>query len=121
RVVARVEAALDAHLSDRIGLVPGRDFQDAFSDACGRQAQRRAEPGEPALGGARVERNLAAEQRRRDAAENEMGVGRRPLITAAAIAHGTRVGARALGPDAETAVAADARDAAAPAADCDDV
>src|SRR5215510_10355487 len=50
-----------------------------------------------------------------------MSVGRRRLITAAPIAHGTRGGARALGPDAETAVAADARDAAATAADRDDV
>src|SRR6266581_3949831 len=50
-----------------------------------------------------------------------MGVGRRRLITGPPVAHGPGVGARALRPHTKAAVTADARDAAATAADGDDV
>ena len=50
-----------------------------------------------------------------------MGVGGRRLIAGPPVAHGPGVGARALRPHTKAAVTADARDAAATAADGDDV
>ena len=39
RVVPRIEAAPDAHLPDRVGLVPGRDLQDPLGRAQGIEAE----------------------------------------------------------------------------------
>ena len=121
RVVARVEPALDADLSDRVRLVPRGDFENSLGGPQRIETDRVSDPREPALGGVAIERDLTAEEPRRNAAEGQVRVGRRRLVPAPAIAHRAGIGARAARPDLERAVPRDPRDAAAAAPDGDDV
>ena len=73
--VADVEAALDGHLAQRVGLVPRRDLQDAGRARLGAEAQVGGERLDPRAGRVDVERDLPAEQVRRDPAEDHVGVG----------------------------------------------
>jgi hypothetical protein len=68
-----------------------------------------------------IERDAPADQRGRDAAEHEVGVGDGRFVAAVRIAHRPRHGAGAARPDLEMALAADPGDRAAANADGGDV
>ncbi len=121
RVVARVEPALHRHLLDGIGLVPGRNLEDSLGGARGIEAEGHAERGDPLLGERADERDLAAEQMRRDPAEQQVGIGDGGLGAAAPVAARAGIGARAPRPHLEAAVGRDPGDAAAAGAHGDDV
>ena len=112
--VADVEAALDGDLAQRVGLVPGRDLEDA-----GRARPRASGPSfdgqrlDALAGGVDVERDLTAEQVRRDPAEHDVRVGDRHLGAALAVAERARVGAGRLRPDLERPLGRQPRDRAA--------
>ena len=104
RVVARIEAALDAHLLDGVRLVPRRDLENALGRALGGEAELRGDGLDPLPGEIEGQRHLAAEEMRRDAAEDELGVSHRGPRAAAAVAHGARLRARARGSDLESSL-----------------
>ena len=68
-----------------------------------------------------IKRDAAADQRRRNAAEHEIGVGDGRLVAAVRIAHRAGLGAGAARPDLEVALAADPGDRSAAGADGLDV
>src|SRR5207237_8155434 len=68
-----------------------------------------------------VQRDLAAEQMRRNTTQHEMRVGDRGLLAAGAVADGAGLSTRALGTDGERAILGDARERAATGADGVDV
>ena len=76
---------------------------------------------EPCAGGVDVERDLAAEQVRRDAAEHDVGVGDGDVGAALAVAERPGVGARRARPDLERPLGRQPGDRAAAGADGDDV
>ena len=121
RVVARVEPALDRHLLDGVGLVPGRDLENALGGPSGLEAETRRERGESFPRALAHERDLSAQQARRDAPQQQMRVGHRGLGAAAPIAERAGVGARAARAHLEPAVGRDPRDTAAAGAHGDDV
>ena len=82
---------------------------------------RCASVAQPGPGRVDVERDLAAEQVRRDPAEDDVRVGHGRLGAAPAVAERPRVGARRAGTDLERALGRHPRDRAAPGADGDDV
>ena len=87
----------------------------------GRQAELRGERLDAGAGGVDVERDLAAEQVRRDPAEDDVGVGDRDLGAALAVAERAGVGAGRLRADLERALGREPGDRAAAGADGDDV
>ena len=105
REVARVVAALDRHQPERADHVVVHDVEDALRRRLQREPER---PGHPLLDGPPrpidVERDLAAEQVRRDAAEHQVGVGDGGLLAAGAVADRARLRPRALGPHRQRAV-----------------
>ena len=123
REAARIDAALDGHLADGVGLVPVGDLDDAVGELLG--AHVAGQPGgERGDAGARaldVERDAAADQRRRNAAEHQIGVGDGRLVAAVRVAHRAGLGAGALRADLEMAFAGDPGDRAAAGADGLDV
>ena len=121
RVVARIEPALDGHLLDGVGLVPGRDLEDALGRALGPRPRRAASAAIPSRARSSVERDLAAQQVRRDATRAPAGVGHRRLGRRRARSTSAGVGARAARSDLEPAVGRDPGDGAAAGADGDDV
>ena len=95
REVADVEPALDGDLAQRVGLVPGGDLEDAGGAGLGARARAsEASASTPGAGRVDIERDLAAEQVRRDPAEHHVGVGDRHLGAALAVAERPGVGAR---------------------------
>ncbi len=123
RESARVDAALDRHLADAVRLVPVRDLDDAFGELLDAHAaaEALAEIGDALPRALGVELDAAADQRRRDPPEHEVGVGDRRLVASVRIAHRPRHRAGALRPDLEMALAADPGDRAAAGADGLDV
>ena len=113
RVVARIEAALDAHLLDGVGLVPGRDLDDPVGGALRGKAELGGQGFDPLPGEVGRQWHLPAQKVRRDAPEDELGVRHRGTRAAPAVAHRARVGARAGGPDPEATVRRSPRDRAA--------
>src|SRR5205085_11031124 len=77
RVIARVEAPLHADLADRVGLIPRRDLENPLRRPQRVEAEGPAETRQAALRGVAIERDLAAEQMRRDASQHEVRVGGR--------------------------------------------
>ena len=90
RVVARIEAALDAHLLDGVGLVPRGDLEHALGRPLGGETELAGEALDALPGQIERERHLAPEKMRRDAPEDELGVGDRGAGAAAAVAHRAR-------------------------------
>ena len=121
REVAHVQPALDGHLAQGVGLVPGRDLEDAGGGALEVEAEPLRQVAQPGAGRLDVERDLAAEQVRGDPAEHQVGVGHRRLGAAPAVAERARVGARRAGADLERALGRHPGDRAAAGADGDDV
>ncbi len=84
REAARIDAALDGHLADGVGLVPVGDLDDAVRERFG--AHGAGQPlGQRRQSGARTrgrQRDAAADQGRRDAAEHQIGVGDGRLVAA---------------------------------------
>ena len=119
--VAHVQAALDGDLAQGVGLVPRRDLEDADRALLEAQAQLAGELGDTVAGRVDVERDLAAEQVRRDPAEQHVRVGDRRLGAALAVAQRARVGASRLRADLERALRADPGDRPAAGADGDHV
>ena len=107
RVIARVEAARGGDAPDAVHLVGRGDLQHAGGGFLGRDFELAAElfVGRPGRIG--VELQPAADQRLRQPAEHQPGVGHRRLGAAAAIADRPRVGARALRSHLERAVFVD--------------
>ena len=85
------------------------------------RAWRRAGPGRRSAAGTRLERDLPAQQVRRDPAEGDVGVGDGGLVAALGVAHGAGVGAGRLGADLQRALGREPGDRAAAGADGDDV
>jgi hypothetical protein len=104
REVADVESALDGDLAQGVRLVPGRDLQDARGARLRREPELAGELADAGPRGLDVERDLAAEQVRRDPAEEDVSVGDRDLGAALGVAEGPRVGARRPRPDLEGAL-----------------
>ena len=123
REAARIDAALDRHLADGVGLVPVGDLDDAVGELLGahRAGQPLRQRRRARARARRIERDAAADQGRRDAAEHEIGVGDGRLGAAARIAHRPGLGAGAARADLEMAFAADPGDRAAAGADGLDV
>ncbi len=124
---ARVDAALDGHLADAIGLAPVGNLDDALGerlDTHRRRTGTRKPPRQRCEARARargVERDAAADQRRRYAAKHEVRVRNGRRGAAVRIAHRARLGAGALRSDSQVALAADPGDRAAAGADGLDV
>src|SRR5262249_32914922 len=119
----RIDAALDRHLPNSIGLIPVGDLDDAVGELF--DAHRAGKPLRQARKSlARtcgVERHAAADERGRNAPENKVGIGDGRLGAAVGIAHRAWFGAGAPRPDLEVAFAADPRDRSAAGADGLDV
>src|SRR5690606_16766357 len=120
-IVADVQAPLHRDLPDRVGLVPRRDLQHARGGPLRRQAELLGEGVDARGRGVHVEGDLAAEQVRRDAAEDGVGVGDRDLGAAASVAERAGVGAGAAGADLQRALRRPPRDRAAARPDGHDV
>ena len=123
RESARIDAALDRHLPDRIGLVPVRDLDDAAGELldahiAGQPCCERRDAAARALD---IERNAAADQRRWNPPQHEIGVGDGRLTAAVRIAHRSGLGAGAARADLEMTFAADPGDRTAAGADGLDV
>ena len=120
--VAHVEAALDRHLPQGVGLVPRGDLEDPCGAALTRPGPAER-PGDrmPSPRRLDVERDLAAEQVRGDPAEHQVGVGDGRLGAALAVAERAGVGAGRLRPHLERALGRDPGDRAAAGPDRDDV
>ena len=120
---ARIDAALDRHLADAVRLAPIGDLDDAVGerfDAHGGRIRTRQLCGERREAGTRarhIERDAAADQRRRNAAEHQIGIRDGRLAAAVRVAHRAGLGAGAPRPDLEIALAADPGDRAAAGAD----
>src|SRR5690606_29319057 len=97
--VADVEAALDAHLAQGVGLVPGRDLEDAGRAALEVETEPLGESLDPAAGSLHVERDLPAEQVRGDPTEGDVSVGDGRLGPTLGVAERARVGTGRLRPD----------------------
>ena len=102
--VADVEAALDGDLAQRVGLVPRRDLEYAGGAGLGGESELPREGLDPGASGIHVERDLAAQQVRRDPAEHDVGVGDRHVGAALGVAERAGVGAGRLGADLEVAL-----------------
>ncbi|SLH35736.1 Uncharacterised protein [Mycobacteroides abscessus subsp. abscessus] len=104
--VARVVAATDRQLAERVGHA----CVDYFADTCGRidhaDAQRLGDLGADCfLSGGLVDRHPAAEEVVRvDDTEHDVGIGNRHLGATALVADGTGIGSGAIGADAQRAV-----------------
>ena len=79
REVSNVEATLDGDLAQRVGLVPRADLQDAARALLDVETEPAGQVGYSRPGGIGVQRDLTAEQVRRDAAQNQVCVGDRRL------------------------------------------
>ena len=80
---ARIDAALDGHLANGVGLIPVGDLDDAARPAARRSCRREAAlpiAARPAAGTLGVERDAPSDQRGRQAAEHDIGVGDGRLI-----------------------------------------
>ena len=119
--VAHVEATLDRHLAQGVGLVPRGDLEDACGATLLVESQPLSERADAVAGRVHVERDLAAEQVRGDPAEHEVGVGDGRLRAALAVAERAGVGAGRLRPHLEGALGGHPGDRAATGADRDDV
>ena len=119
--VAHVEAALDRHLAQRVGLVPRGDLEDAGRAALDVEIEALGEFGDAGAGGLDVEGDLTAEQVRGDAAERHVRVRDGRLGAALGVAERAGVGAGGLRADLERALWGDPRDRAAARPDGDDV
>ena len=124
RELARVVAAPHAVQLDRLRHPELLDLERAERRLLDRDAELARRPS--AIAAARelgVELHAAAEQAavRPQAAEQELRVGRRRLLAAAAVAGGAGIGARRLRADAEDAAGVDVGDRAAAGADRVDV
>ena len=75
REVADVEALGDGHLAQRVGLVPRGDLQDAGGRALQREVELRAELLEAVARRLDRQRDLPAQQVRRDPAERDVFAG----------------------------------------------
>ncbi len=121
-VLARVLAALEQHRAQRADHVVVDDAQDRERGLLDRHAQRVGDTCNGARRAPGGERHAPAEEIGRvDAAEHEVGIGDGGSFTAEPVARGTRVGARALGTDAQHPALVDPRDRAAAGADRADV
>ena len=118
---ARVAAALDRDLADAVRLVPGGDLEHARSGFLGRQADLGAECLKGGVCPVGVELDLAADQPRGNAAENEVGVGHRRLGATLAVTDGPGIGSGALRTDLHRVLRADPGDGAAAGGHGDDV
>ena len=109
---ARVDAALDRHLANCVGLIPVGDLDDAMGELLHghRAGKPRGQGGEPCARTRDVERDAPADERARNASEDEVRIGDGGLGAAVRIAHGSGLGARAFRPDLEVPFAADPRD-----------
>ena len=96
--VARVEALLHAVDADRVDHVLGQDLRDAERRLGGVEAELRAEARDAPRAPASIcsSRSPASRASAAHAPEHDLGVGRRRLGAAAAVADGSGVGARAL-------------------------
>src|SRR5262245_55662767 len=107
RETARIDAALDLRLPNGVGLVPVGDLDDAVGELF--DAHRAGKPlrqaRESLARTCSVERHSAADERRRDAPENKIGIGDGRLGAAVGVAHRAGFGGRALRPDLEVAFA----------------
>ena len=123
RKAARIDAALDGHLPDRVGLIPVGDLDDAVGELLDAHVagQPRGERGDAGARARHVEGDAAADQRSRNATEHQIGVGDGRLAAALRVTHRTGIGARAFRADLEMAFAGDPRDRAAAGADRLDV
>ncbi len=101
RQVPDVDPPAYRHLAYGVGLVPGRDLQDALGARLGRQAQLAGQRPDAGPGGLGVERDLAAQQVVGDAPERQRRIGQGGLGAASAVAERPRVGAGRAGPDLE--------------------
>ena len=108
-------------LAQRVGLVPGRDLEDAGGAALEVEAELLGEGGDARPGGLHVERDLAAEQVGRDPAEHDVGVGDGRLGAALGVAERAGVGAGRVRADLEGALGREPGDRAAAGADGHDV
>ncbi len=111
--VADVEATLDRHLAQGVGLVPRGDLEDAGGAVLEVEAESLGQGLDAGTGGVDVEGDLPTEQVRGDPAEYDVGVGDRRLGAALGIAEGARVGSGGLRPDLEGAFGGDPRDRSA--------
>ena len=103
--VAYVEAALDGDLAQRVGLVPRRDLQHAGRARLGREPElRRRAPRCRRRGCVDVEGDLAAQQVRRDPAEEDVCVGDGDLGATLRVAERPGVGAGRVRSDLERAL-----------------
>src|SRR5699024_5968338 len=91
REVTDVQAPLDRDLTQRIGLVPGGYFEDPRGTILYAEVELARQGRDPASRRVHIERDLAAQQMRRDTAEYQVRVGARGLGAALAVAQGARV------------------------------
>ena len=103
RVVTGIQAALDGHDAQRPGHLLVGDVDDGLRCLVRAQPDARAEPAQRPLGGVAVQRDLAAQQAGRQAAQHEVGVGDGRLVAAPAVADRPRLGPGGSGADAQTA------------------
>ncbi len=119
RELAWIDAALDRHLPDGVGLIPIGDLDDAPGQLLRRHAagQFRRQRGDTGARALDVKHDAAADQRRRQPAQHQIGVGDSRLSTAFAVTHRSGFGAGALRADFQMALAGDPGDRAAARAD----
>ena len=118
RELARVVAALDADHAQRARHVLVDDPDDPVGGLLEAQAHRVGDLLHRGLRGLDVERHLAADQVRREVAEDDVGVGHGRLLAALAVGRRAGLGARRLRADAQRAgELRDVRDRAAAGAD----
>src|SRR5262249_56611169 len=91
RVVARIEAALDAHLLDGVGLIPRRDLEDALGRALERETELSGEGLDALPREIERQRQLAAEEVRRGASPHALRGGGRGARAPPGGTHGVRV------------------------------
>src|SRR5665647_3514667 len=99
--VPDVQATLDRDLAQRVGLVPGRDLQDPGGARIGAESEPAGDVLYAGASRGRIQRDLPAQQVRRNTAEHEVCVGDRGLETPCAITDRTWVGSGRPGADLE--------------------
>ena len=119
---AKILALLDGVHARGSGHVLVDELVDAGSGLVGRKAEDIGHRVQRRIVGGEVELHVAAQEVAGiEQAEGQVGVGHRGLATAAAVARGSGVGAGGLRSDLQQAELVDARQAAAPGADLDEV
>src|SRR3984893_19575634 len=112
---ARVDAALDRHLPDRVGLahVTYLDYAAGKLLVSHVARQSRRQRRDPAARAFDIERDAAPDQRWGNPPQHQIGIGNRRLVASVRIAHRPRLGAGAARANPEMALAADPGDRAA--------